>query len=112
MDELAKKHCIPCAGGIPPLGREQVSRLLAVLGHDWDVLDNHHLVKVFPFEDFSSGLDFVNRLAAVAEEENHHPDIRLSWGVVAVEIWTHSIDGLTESDFVLAAKIETLANES
>lgn len=104
---LADKHCIPCRGGVPPLAGLELERLRAQLP-DWQVVDGHHLVRTFTFPDFRTALDFVNRAGAIAEEEGHHPDLLLSWGKVEVKTWTHTIDGLTESDFILAAKIDKL----
>jgi 4a-hydroxytetrahydrobiopterin dehydratase len=107
MPELAEKKCVPCRGGVPPLqGRELLGLLEQVPG--WEVAGEHHIAKTYSFPDFVSALAFVNRIGAVAEAEGHHPDIYLAWGKVGVQIWTHKIDGLTESDFVLAAKIERL----
>lgn len=105
MSELAKKNCVPCQGGVPPLAPEQCEKLLAQL-HGWSVEHGHHLRKTYRFPNFADALAFVNRIGAVAEAQNHHPDIYLSWGQVRVETWTHKIDGLTESDFVLAAKFD------
>jgi 4a-hydroxytetrahydrobiopterin dehydratase len=106
MSELAKKHCVPCRGGVPPLEGEELERLARELGGGWEVVDDHHLAKSFPFPDFAEGLAFVNRVGALAEAEGHHPDLTLRWGEVSVTIWTHKVDGLTESDFILAAKID------
>jgi 4a-hydroxytetrahydrobiopterin dehydratase len=105
---LAQKECVPCKGGVPPLEGEELEELLDELGGGWRVIDGHHLEKEFEFDDFVGALDFVNRVGELAEGQGHHPDLHLSWGRVGVEIWTHKIDGLTESDFVLAAKIEEL----
>lgn len=104
---LADRTCIPCQGGVPPLAPAAVEALLAELP-GWEVRANHHLFRAYSFPDFSSALDFVNRAAAVAEQQGHHPDLLLAWGRVEATIFTHKIDGLTESDFVLAAKIERL----
>jgi 4a-hydroxytetrahydrobiopterin dehydratase len=107
MSELAAMHCVPCRGGVPPLAGDELARLLAELGpNGWQVISGHHLEKSFPFPDFSLALAFVNRVAAVAEGEGHHPDIHLSWGKVRLTVWTHKIEGLTKSDFVLAAKAD------
>jgi 4a-hydroxytetrahydrobiopterin dehydratase len=106
--DLAQKHCVPCQGGVPPLTGEELVRLQAELGGGWSVVDGHHLEKEFPFKDFVTALEFTNQIGAIAEAEGHHPDIYLAWGKVGVTIWTHKIDGLTESDFVLAAKIDAL----
>lgn len=107
-DELLSKTCIPCQGGVPPLGSDEIAGLQQKLGGGWQVLKEHHLDKTYTFPNFVDGLAFVNRVGEVAEEENHHPDIHLTWGSVRIEIWTHKIDGLTESDFILAAKIDRL----
>ncbi|HSM13833.1 MAG TPA: 4a-hydroxytetrahydrobiopterin dehydratase [Thermoanaerobaculia bacterium] len=104
---LAAKECIPCKGGVPPLTGEELARLLAELGpNGWRVVDGHHLEKEYEFPDFVSALAFVNRVGELAEEQGHHPDLYLAWGRVRITIWTHKIDGLTESDFVLAAKAD------
>lgn len=105
-DLLAGKECLPCKGGVPPLKGEALHTLFAQLGHGWDLVDDHHLTKTYTFPDFAQALAFTNAVGAVAEEQNHHPDILTSWGKVQVTIWTHKIDGLTESDFVFAAKCE------
>jgi 4a-hydroxytetrahydrobiopterin dehydratase len=107
-DELAAKHCVPCRGGVPPLEGARLQALHEELGGGWSVADGHHLHKVIPFPDFATALEFTNRVGELAEGEGHHPDIRLSWGRVEIEIFTHKIDGLTESDFVLAARIDRL----
>ena len=103
---LAKKECVPCKGGVPPLEGEELHRLERELGHEWKVVDGHHLEKSFAFPDFQTALDFTVKIGAIAEREGHHPDIALAWGKVGVTLWTHKINGLTESDFVLAAKVE------
>src|SRR6476620_199934 len=104
---LAEKTCVPCRGGVPPLTSKQIETLTPELDH-WLVRANHHLEKGYIFPDFQTGLEFVNRVGVIAEEQGHHPDICLSWGRVTITIWTHKIDGLTESDFILAAKIERI----
>ncbi len=105
MTDLADRVCVPCKGGVPPLGEHEVSRLLAQID-GWSVRDGRHLEKTYRVKKFAGALDLVNRIGAIAEEQNHHPDLRLAWGRVVVEIWTHKIDGLTESDFVFAAKCD------
>ena len=110
MSELAKKSCVPCAGGVPPLSAAQIGELQADL-EGWTVDKGHHLEKSYRFPDFVTAWRFVNEVGALAEEEGHHPDIYLTWGKVRIQIWTHKIDGLTESDFILAAKIDELPRE-
>lgn len=105
---LAQQECIPCRGGVPPLEPAQRTELLAELDQ-WEVVNEHHLSKTFVFPNFSAALDWTNRIGELAERENHHPDIYLSWGKVKVDIWTHKIDNLTKSDFILAAKIDELS---
>jgi 4a-hydroxytetrahydrobiopterin dehydratase len=102
---LADKECIPCKGGVPALkGAELVALQSEVPG--WEVVNEHHLHKLYKFPDFKKALEFVNRAGAIAEEQGHHPDLLLKWGKVEVTVFTHKIDGLTESDFILAAKID------
>ena len=105
MAKLAEKTCVPCRGGVPPLTAEEIRPLQAQV-EDWSVVNDHHVEKQFKFKDFKTALDFVNKVGAIAEDQGHHPDIFLAWGKVDVRIWTHKIDGLTESDFILAAKID------
>jgi|SRR5579864_73040 len=107
MSELAAKTCVPCRGGVPPLRGAELDALRKQVP-DWDVVNEHHLHRTFKFPDFRQALDFVNRAGALAEEQGHHPDILLAWGKAEVTLWTHKIDGLTESDFIMAAKIDQL----
>ncbi len=107
MSELASKTCVPCRGGVPPLKGEEL-RALEKQVDGWKVVEEHHIVKTFKFPDFRTALDFVNRVGELAEQQGHHPDILLSWGKVEVTTWTHAVNGLTESDFILAAKIDRL----
>lgn len=108
MPSLATRHCVPCKGGVPPLQGEEVKLLLKELGSDWQALDEHHLTKAYKFKDFRESQDFVMRVGEIAEQEGHHPDICFGWGWAEIKIYTHKIDGLTESDFILAAKIDQL----
>jgi 4a-hydroxytetrahydrobiopterin dehydratase len=110
--DLAAKECVPCKGGVPPLKGESLKKLLAAVGNGWHVVEEHHLEKQYKFEDFQQALDFTNRVGEMAELQNHHPDIYLAWGKVKVTIWTHKIDGLTESDFIFAAKTDQLLSKS
>lgn len=104
---LSQKKCVPCEGGVPPLKGSALQTLSVELKPGWEVVDEHHLIKTYTFPDFANALAFTNLIGAIAEEEGHHPNITLSWGKVEVTIWTHKIDGLTESDFILAAKCDT-----
>jgi 4a-hydroxytetrahydrobiopterin dehydratase len=110
MVALAEMECVPCKGGTPPLKGSELARLRSELKPDWQVVKDHHLEREFKFKNFREALDFTNRVGELAEEQGHHPDIALSWGKVKVTIWTHKIDGLTESDFVLAAKVDRLGS--
>lgn len=105
MESLSSRHCVPCHGGVPRLTGEELSPLLRQLD-GWQVVDEHHLSKEYKFSNFAEALEFVNRVGAVAEAEGHHPDISFGWGYARVEIYTHAIDGLSESDFILAARID------
>lgn len=104
---LASQECVPCRGGVPPLTEAQWQPLLAQL-KGWSVIDGHHLDKTFEFKDFVGALAFVNQVGDIAEKNGHHPDIYLAWGRARITVWTHKIDGLTLSDFVLAAKCDEL----
>ena len=107
---LANKNCVPCQGDLPPLGEEAVNRLLMQLKNNWHISALGHLYKQFKFVDFMSAMNFANQVATLSEQQAHHPDLTISWGACKVEIWTHKINGLTESDFILAAKIESIKN--
>jgi 4a-hydroxytetrahydrobiopterin dehydratase len=104
---LAEKDCVPCRGGVPALKGTELHALSHQLPN-WEVVNEHHITREFKFPDFKQALDFVNRVGTIAEEQGHHPDIFLAWGKAVITIWTHKVDGLTESDFILAAKIDTL----
>ena len=108
MSALAEKECVPCKGGTPPLKGQDLASLQQQLKPGWQVVREHHLEKEYKFKDFREALDFTNKVGELAEAQGHHPDIYLSWGKVKLTIWTHKIDGLTESDFVLAAKADDL----
>jgi 4a-hydroxytetrahydrobiopterin dehydratase len=110
--DLARKRCVPCTRGTPPLRGAELEALLHNLAGHWRVEDEHHLEKEYRFRDFREALAFTNRVGAVAEAEGHHPDIELSWGRVVLRIHTHVIDGLSESDFVLAAKADAAFEEA
>lgn len=107
MPDLAEQSCVPCRGGVPPLAGAELSSLAGKVP-EWSVVDGHHVEREFSFPNFVQALAFTNKVGELAETEGHHPDIYLAWGKVGIKIWTHKIDGLTESDFVLAAKIDRL----
>lgn len=107
MSELASRECIPCRGGVPALKGEELEKLSTQVS-GWAVVDEHHLSKVYKFRDFRESLALVERVGELAEQQGHHPDICFGWGRVEISIWTHKINGLTESDFILAAKIDQL----
>jgi 4a-hydroxytetrahydrobiopterin dehydratase len=106
MSELVGRECVPCKSGVPPLKGAELAAIYEKLGDGWQVVDEHHLEKEYKFKNFQRALDFTNRVGEVAEAQGHHPDIHLSWGKVKLVVWTHKIDGLTESDFVFAAKAD------
>ncbi len=105
-NDLASKQCIPCKGNIPRLKGESLEKLHRQLDDGWAIVDEHHLEREYKFKNFRQALDFTNRVGELAEQQGHHPDIYLSWGRVKLEIWTHKINGLTESDFIFAAKVD------
>lgn len=107
MSGLATRECVPCRGGVPPLEQDAIDRLLPEL-NGWTAVTQHHLQKNYKLKNFREALSFVNRVGELAEEQGHHPDILFGWGYAEIRIWTHKIDGLTESDFILAAKIDKL----
>ena len=107
MTELASKTCVPCRGGVPPLQGAELDELARQVP-GWEVVEGHHLKREFRFRNFREALNFVNRVGELAEEQAHHPDIALGWGRAEITIFTHKIDGLTESDFILAAKVDRL----
>ena len=107
MSELASRQCVPCRGGVPPLTGDEIAKFSPQL-QGWDVINEHHLSKSYKFSNFAEAQSFVNRVGELAEEQGHHPDICFGWGRAEISIWTHKIDGLTESDFILAAKIDQL----
>ena len=112
MEELAKRHCMPCHGGTPRVTGADLASMASQLGGEWEVEGEVKIRRRYRFPDFATALAFVNRVGAIAEAEGHHPDIVLAWGKVEIELWTHAIGGLSESDFILAAKIESLPREA
>ena len=107
MSDLASRNCVPCRGGLPPLAGKELEALSKQVP-EWKVVDGHHIVRLFKFPDFRQALAFVNKVGDLAEGQGHHPDILLAWGKAEITTWTHAINGLTESDFILAAKIDQL----
>ena len=107
-NELSKKQCIPCKGGVSPLKGENLENIHKQLNGNWMIVDEHHLEKEYIFSNFRQALAFTKQIGELAEAEGHHPDIYLTWGKVKLMVWTHKIDGLTESDFIFAAKVDVL----
>ena len=108
-NELAEKECVACKGGTPALKGGEITKLQPQLNSAWRVVEEHHLEREFKFPDFRQALAFTNKVGELAEQQNHHPDFYLAWGKVKLTLWTHKIDGLSESDFVFAAKVDKLA---
>lgn len=106
---LAERHCKPCKGDVPPMKGEDLAQYRKQLGEDWNIIGEHHMEKEFKLKDWRQAVDMTNKIAELADQEDHHPDILLSYGKVKVTLWTHKINGLSENDFILAAKIEQLA---
>ncbi len=105
--DLSAKHCKPCEGGTLPLEAGQILELAGRV-KNWEIVENKKILKSFKFPDFRKALDFTNRVGELAEQEGHHPDIYLSWGKVRIELSTHAVKGLSENDFILAARIDEL----
>ena len=104
---LTKKHCVPCEGGTKPLGSGDIEKYHSLLQNDWQVVDGLKINQTFSFKNFKEALAFVNTVGAIAEAEGHHPDIELhDFKKVTIRLWTHAINGLSENDFIMAAKIE------
>jgi 4a-hydroxytetrahydrobiopterin dehydratase len=108
MTGLADEHCTPLPAGTPPLSSADWPVLVAQLDPAWQVVDGHHLKRTFKLPDFARGLALVNAIGALAEAQDHHPDVLLAWGRVEVTLWTHSVGGLSRNDFILAAQIDRL----
>lgn len=108
MAELVEKKCVPCESSTPPLSDEAIVALITELGANWKVVNDHHLEKEYLFKDFKEALAFTNQVGALAESEGHHPSIHLSYGKVRLVLWTNSINGLSENDFILAAKCDEI----
>ena len=108
MENLLNKKCVPCEGGVPSMGPEEIKNYLSQLKEGWEVLEDHKIMKLFKFKDFKETIEFVNEVADIAEKEQHHPDIEIHYNRVNIILWTHAIRGLSENDFILAAKIDQL----
>jgi 4a-hydroxytetrahydrobiopterin dehydratase len=106
--DLSKKKCVPCSKQTPSLKGEELKSFFKQLPPGWKVVDEHHLEKEYPFKNFQEALDFTNKVGAIAEQEGHHPDIYLTWGLVKILLWTHKINGLSENDFIMAAKCDAV----
>jgi 4a-hydroxytetrahydrobiopterin dehydratase len=106
--DLSKKKCVPCEGGVPALTEKEVSEYRKHISVNWKVTDNNKISKEFLFVSYRHTIDFVNKIAVIAEEEGHHPVLHVYFGSIVVELWTHSINGLSENDFIMAAKIDKL----
>ena len=111
MTELADNACIPSDSNTPRVSNERISQLLGELGDNWQVNDAGHLEKLFVFRNFVEAMSFANEIGDIAEAQGHHPDLHIGWGRCGVEIWTHDINGLAESDFFLAAKVNRAHNQ-
>jgi 4a-hydroxytetrahydrobiopterin dehydratase len=117
MDDLTQKKCIPCEGYIAPLGPEDVQKYMEQIDTSWNVIQNptqdnfpQKIDRLFTFNDFVEAIAFINKVADIAEVEGHHPDISIHYNKVTITLWTHAIKGLSENDFILAAKIDRLEN--
>lgn len=108
MQDLSKKHCAPCKGTVKPLEKEEIAKHLTLLKSSWTVKDDIEIQKTFKFKDFVKAIEFVNKIAEVAESEGHHPDITINYNKVKIQLTTHAIKGLSKNDFIMAAKIEEL----
>ena len=108
LDNLSAMDCVPCEGGVPPLSEEESVAFLVQIHDDWELVENHHITRAWTFPDFASALEFTNALGAICEEQSHHADFNLGWGKLVAVIFTHKIDALTESDFVLASKFDAI----
>lgn len=107
---LTEKKCVPCEGGTPPFTPEQIAAYMPQLTMQWEVVEGKKIRREFEFKDFKEAMAFVNRVAAIAEAEGHHPDIHMFYNRVMFELWTHAVGGLSENDFILASKIEQVVS--
>lgn len=108
---LTDKKCVPCEGGVPAMRKEEMARYKKELDEAWRVVGDKKLVREFAFGGFPEAIAFVDRVAVLAEEEGHHPDVHIHYRKVVIELWTHAVGGLSENDFILAAKIDRFSGE-
>lgn len=108
---LAGKKCVPCEGGVPPFDTDKIDKYKKEISSEWTVLDGKKLERKFKFKDFKEAMEFVNKIADIAEEEQHHPDIKIFYNLVTITLWTHAIGGLSENDFILSAKIDAISSK-
>lgn len=108
MEDLASKTCFACEGGTPPMTKEEVGKYVKQVSSDWTVIKNHSIKRKFRFEDFKQAMRFVNDVAEIANQEGHHPDIYIFYNIVELELFTHAVKGLSENDFIMAAKIDKI----
>ncbi|MFI5265344.1 MAG: 4a-hydroxytetrahydrobiopterin dehydratase [Candidatus Levyibacteriota bacterium] len=106
--DLINKKCVPCEGGVPPFTREQIETYKKEVSGEWQILDGKKIERKFKFKDFKESMEFVNKVAEIAEQEQHHPDIKIFYSLVTITLWTHAIAGLSENDFIMAAKIDRI----
>lgn len=106
--KLSKKECEPCEGKVEPFSKDEIKEFQSLLKMPWTVVENKKIRKEFTFKKFTDSISFVNRVANVAEQEDHHPDIEINYNKVTITLWTHAINGLSENDFILAAKIDEI----
>lgn len=106
--QLVKGHCVPCEGGVEPLNEKEVETYHSLLKTPWEVIDNKKIEKEFKFKDFKEAMKFVNKVADLANEQGHHPDIAIFYNKVKIDLSTHAIKGLSPNDFIIASKIELL----
>lgn len=106
--DLTEKKCVPCEGGVPPLNPQEIEELKKQISSDWKVLENFKIRKDYFFVNYRHTMEFVNKVARLAEEEGHHPVMHVYYAEVDIELWTHAINGLSENDFIMAAKIDKM----
>ena len=106
--ELSTKKCKPCEGGVPPLNQKEIAEFKKKVSSEWNVVEMKKINREFSFVNYRHTMEFVNKVADLAEEEGHHPDMHVFYGKVIVELWTHSINGLSENDFIMASKIDKI----